>query len=395
MYILCGIKHYYKRYHSKQKRKGNIMTDENSIELLKTLTETPGVSGYEDPVRKKLAEYLMPLSSELLEDRLGSLIAIKAGATEDGPKIMLAAHMDEVGLMVTRITDAGFIKFQKLGGWWDPVLLDQRVQLYTSKQMVTGVIGAKAPHILTPEEKTQPATINSMFIDIGASSKEDVEKLGIRSGDPAVPDSQFGMCGNFRTFMGKALDDRVGCAMIVELFRELKATRLAETIYGVLTVQEEVGIRGAGTSVSVVRPDLAIVLDITVATDTPDISVSDVVSMTGLGKGPVICFYDASMIPHIPLRDFVVRVAEENHIPYQIEIMPGGGTDAGKIHLYRQGVPSIVVGIPVRYIHDHVGIANMDDYHNAIKLTLTLIKMLDADTVESITRNASIPNRVE
>lgn len=352
------------------------MFKEQSIELLRNLTEAPGVSGYESPIRKIISDYLSPYASEIQTDNLGSLIASRKGDREE-PKIMLVSHMDEVGLMVTKITDEGFIKFQKLGAWWDPVLLDQKVQILTSSNKITGVIGAKAPHILTPEEKKQPITINSMFIDIGASSKEEVENLRIRSGDPIVPYSQFEMCTNSKSFMSKGLDDRAGCAMIIEIFRELDKYSHSGTIYGVMTVQEEIGLRGAGTSVSVVKPDLAIVLDVTVATDTPDISVSDVVSKTYLGKGPIVCFYDASMIPHIPFRDLVIDTAEENNIPYQIEIMPGGGTDAGKIHVYRQGVPSIVIGIPVRYIHDHIGIANLDDYHNAMRLVLALIKRLD------------------
>lgn len=252
------------------------------------------------------------------------------------------------------------------------------------KQKITGVIGAKAPHILSPEEKNKPVTINSMFIDIEAFNKEEVEFLGIRSGDPVVPYSQFEMCFNSKQFMGKALDDRVGCAMIIEILNELNQYNHSGTVYGVMTVQEEIGIRGAGTSVSVIKPDLAIILDVTVATDTPDIPVDDVVSKTYLGKGPVICFFDASMIPHIPFRDFVTNTADECNIPYQIEIMPGGGTDAGKIHVYHQGVPSIVIGIPVRYIHDHIGIANIDDYHNALKLVIKLIEKLDVNTVRML-----------
>ncbi|MDF3003033.1 MAG: ysdC [Bacillota bacterium] len=365
--------------------------DERSIDLLKALSEESGVSGYEMPIRNLLTEYLRPLSDELLEDHLGSLAAKIAGREQE-LKIMLAAHMDEVGLMVTKITDEGFIKFLKLGGWWDPVLLNQKVQIYNSARTVTGIIGAKAPHILTAEEKKQPVTINSLFIDIGAGSKDEVEALGIRSGDPVVPFSTFEMCESFRCFRGKALDDRIGCSMLIEIFRELHATPVPGTVYGVMTVQEEVGIRGAGTSVSVVKPDLAIVLDVTVATDTPNISPGDVVSKTALGKGPVICFYDASMIPHIPFRDFVVNTAEENQIPYQIELMPGGGTDAGKIHLYRQGVPSIVIGVPVRYIHDHYGIANLDDYHNALKLVLALLNQIDSETFRAIISNHSDGN---
>lgn len=295
--------------------------------------------------------------------------------------------MDEVGFMVTKITDEGFIKFQELGGWWNQVLLSQKVEILTSSGKITGVIGAKAPHILTTEEMKQPVKIKSTFIDIGVTSKEEAERIGIRPGDPIVPYSQFEMCKNYKSFMSKALDDRVGCAMIVEIFRELNNCDHHGTIYGVMTVHEEVGLRGAATSVSVVKPDLAIILDVTVATDTPDISDNDVATKTYIGKGPIVGFYDASMIPHIPFRDLVASTARDHNIPFQIEIMPGGGTDAGKIHVYRQGVPSIVVGIPVRYIHDHIGIAHLDDYHHAIELILELIKKLDTNAVNALKDN--------
>lgn len=359
---------------------------ENSIELLKTLTETPGVSGYEAPIRKVLAGYLAPLSSQLETDKLGSLIAVKEGNSAD-PKIMLAAHMDEVGFMVTQITEEGYIKFQDLGGWWGQVLLDQRLEILASGGRVIGVIGAKAPHILTAEELKQPVKMKNMFIDVGATSKEETEKMGIKQGDPIVPYSPFMMCKNSKTFMAKALDDRAGCAMLVELFQRIKEIDHSNAIYGVMTVQEEVGLRGAATSVDVVKPDLAIVVDVTVATDTPGIGDNDVATKTYLGKGPVIGFYDASMIPHIPFRDLVVQTAVENNIPYQVEVMSGGGTDAGKIHVFRQGVPSVVIGIPVRYIHSHVGLAHLDDYQNAVELITALVKKIDSETLNEVQDN--------
>ncbi len=359
---------------------------ENSIQILKTLTETPGVSGYEAPIRKVLADYLAPLSTQLKTDKLGSLIAIKEGKSTD-PKIMLAAHMDEVGLMVTQITDAGYIKFQDLGGWWSQVLLDQRLEILTSGGKVMGVIGAKAPHILTEEELRQPIKLKNMFIDVGATSREEAEKMGIRQGDPIVPYSSFIMCKNYKTFMAKALDNRAGCAILVELFQRIKEVDHPNTIYSVMTVQEEVGLRGAATSVDVVKPDLAIVVDVTVATDTPGIDDNDVATRTYLGKGPVIGFYDASMIPHIPFRDLVVQTAVENNIPYQVEVMSGGGTDAGKIHVYRQGVPSVVIGIPVRCIHSHVGLAHLDDYQNSVELISALVKKIDLKTLIELLDN--------
>ncbi len=360
--------------------------EETTQELLKTLTETPGVSGFETPIRKVLRGYLEPLAEELHTDHLGSLVAVKKGTSEE-PKLMIAAHMDEVGFLVTRVTADGFVKFQPLGGWWEQVLLAQRVEILTEKGRVIGVIGAKSPHILTAEERAKPVKISAMYIDVGSTSREETEQSGVRQGNPVVPSSSFHLCANGKTFMARALDDRVGCALVVELFRELKKVQHPNSVYGVMTVQEEVGLRGAATSVDVVRPDLALVIDVSVATDTPGIGENAVAIRTQLGKGPVIGFYDASMIPHTPFRDLVVRTAQENDIPYQVDVMPGGGTDAGKIHLFRQGVPSVVIGIPVRYIHDHTGMAHLDDYRNALRLITALARSLDAAVLEGLLRN--------
>lgn len=359
---------------------------EKTIDMLKTLTETPGVSGFEAPIRKVLKEYLSPLATELTTDHLGSLVAIKKGAGDE-PKVMIAAHMDEVGFLITRVTDDGFIKFQPLGGWWEQVLLAQRVEILTGKGRVIGVIGAKSPHVLTFEERAKPVKISTMYIDIGSISKEETEQAGVKQGDSAVPYSTFRLCENGKSIMARALDDRVGCALVVELFQELKEIQHHGTIYGVMTVQEEVGLRGATTSVDVVRPDLALVVDVSVATDTPGAGENDVAPRTHLGKGPVIGFYDASMIPHTPFRNLVVGIAEENNIPYQIDVMAGGGTDAGKIHLFRQGVPSVVIGIPVRYIHDHTGVAHLDDYQNALRLLVALARVIDRETLARLEDN--------
>jgi endoglucanase len=359
------------------------MTKEQSLKLLKTLTEAFGVSGFEAPVRTVVGDLLAPLSTGMQTDNMGSLIASKTGF-EECPKLLLAAHLDEVGFMVTRITDGGFIKFQQLGGWWSQVLPDQRVEIRTANGSVAGVIGAKPPHILSKEEAGKTVKLRSMYVDVGATCREEAEKAGVRVGDPIVPCSRFEVCKNGKSFMGKALDDRAGCAMIVEVFRELDGRSFPGNLYGVMTVQEEVGLRGAATSVTVVKPDVAVVLDVTVATDTPNVGEDEATTRTGLGKGPVVGFYDATMIPNIALRDLVASMDGEAGIPFQAEVMPGGGTDAGKIHIYRQGVPSIVVGIPVRYIHSHVGIAHLDDYANGVELVLALVNKLDRDTVDSL-----------
>ena len=354
-----------------------------SIETLKTLTETPGVSGFETPVRKVLNDFLSPLSSHITTDRLGSLIAVREG-TGSGPKIMLAAHMDEVGFMVSQITEEGYLKFQELGGWWEQVLLGQRVEVLTSSGRITGVIGAKAPHILTPEEKKQPVKMKAMYVDVGSTGQEETQMIGIKPGDPVVPFSPFVLCKGEKTVMAKALDDRAGCAIVIDVFRGIRDFDYPGTLHGVMTVQEEVGLRGASTSVDAVDPDLAIVVDVAVATDTPGLSDTDVSTRTYLGKGPIIGFYDASMIPHLLLRDLVTSIAADNSIPYQVAVMSAGGTDAGKIHLYHKGVPSVVIGMPVRYIHSHVGVAHLEDYSKAVELILAVVRSVNAEALNNL-----------
>lgn len=355
----------------------------SSIDLLRNITETPGVSGFESPIRSALTSYLSPLAGRMQVDKLGSLIAQKPGS-QTQPRIMLASHMDEVGLMVTQITKEGFLKFQPLGGWWEQVLLGQRVEILSAGGKIPGVIGAKAPHILQEEERKQPVKIGAMFIDVGSASKEETEEMGIIPGDPVVPFSPFTVCQNPRVVMAKALDDRAGCAVLVEVAQKLSAVDHPNQVYTAMTVQEEVGLRGANTSVDMIKPDVAIVVDVSVATDTPGIGENDVPVKTHLGKGPVVGFYDASMIPHLHLRDYVVKTCMDNGIPYQVDIMPGGGTDAGRIHISSRGVPSVVIGIPVRYIHSHVGLAHMDDYENAAKLITALVMGLNSETLTGL-----------
>ena len=269
-------------------------------------------------------------------------------------------------------------------------MLDQRVDILTDHGPVPGVIGSKAPHILTKDDLKNPIKIKNMFIDVGSTRLEETKGMGIRQGDPIVPHSSFTMSENNKSFFAKALDNRLGCAIVVELFKKLDKYDHPNTFYGVMTVQEEVGLRGAATSVEVVKPDLAVVIDVTVATDTPGIENNDVPTMVYMGKGPVICFFDATMIPQIPFRDLICKTARDNNIPYQIEFMSGGGTDAGKIHLYRHGVPTIVVGVAVRYIHDHVGIAHLDDYQNTIDLIYHTLKEIDDNKLNKLIDNLTL-----
>lgn len=351
-----------------------------TLTMLKELTDAPGVSGFEAPVRQVMRRYLEPLST-IITDNIGSIAGQKVGQA-DGPKVMLAGHLDEIGFMVTRITDDGYLKFQTLGGWWEQVMLAQRVEVYTRSGPVLGVIGSKPPHILTPEERKRVYERREMYIDIGASSREEAESFGVRPGDPIVPYSEFALMKNPKLMMAKAWDNRFGCALAIEVVRQLQEQAHPNQVYAVGTVQEEVGLRGAVTTTNLIQPDIGLALDTGIAGDTPGVGPDDAASK--LGHGPVVLLYDGSMIPHVGLRDLVIDTAETNDIPFQFDKIAGGGTDAGKIHLFGAGVPSLVIGVPVRYIHTHTAIMHRDDFENAAKLLVAVIKRLDQDTVEQL-----------
>lgn len=349
--------------------------------LLKEITEAPGVPGYEGEVRAVIRRHLEEITT-IEQDKMGSIICKKVGLA-DSPKVMLAGHMDEIGFMVKLITKEGFIKFVPLGGWWDQVVLAQRVAIKTAQGDVFGVTGAKPPHLLPPEERKKMVPKKDMYIDIGASSEEEVKERGIRPGDPVIPISDFAILANRKTYMAKAWDDRVGCALFVQAIQRLTQEPHPNTVYGVGTVQEEVGLRGAKTSAHIVSPDVAIILEVDIAGDVPGIEPEE--SAIKLGKGPSLLVYDARMIPNLKLRDMVIETAKELEIPLQFSAMEGGATDGGMIHIHAEGVPAVVIGVPTRHIHSHVGILHRDDYDNALKLVVALIKKLDQTAVRELT----------
>ena len=352
-----------------------------TLELLKELTEVNGIPGYEAQVRKVVRKHLEPLG-ELSQDKIGSVICKAEGSTES-PAVMLAGHMDEIGFMVKHITKEGFLYFLPLGGWFDQVLLSQRVVIKTSKGEVVGVIGAKPPHMLTAEQRKKVVKKQEMYIDIGATSKKEVEEAGVRPGDPVIPRADFVSLANGKTYLSKAFDDRVGVALMISSLQALKDGEHPNTIFGVATVQEEVGVRGATTSVRAVDPDVAIVLESDIAGDVPGIKPEE--STVKLGKGPTVLIYDARMIPNIILRDFLMDTAKELEVPVQVSYVEGGATDGSAIHLHKTGVPTIVIGVAARHIHSDSSIIHRDDYDNAVKLLVEIIKRLDMETVAGFT----------
>jgi len=347
-------------------------------DFLKELVETHGVSGFESEVAKVMEKRLKGVGT-MTKDRLGSFICEKKGDAS-GPRVMLAGHLDEIGFMVKSITKDGFVKFMQLGGWWGHVVLAQRLIIKTRKGDVIGVVGSKPPHELKDDERKKVLELKDMYIDVGATSDFDVKKrLDIQPGDPIVPDSSFTVMANPDLLLAKAWDNRVGCALAAETALALKGVKHPNTLLAVATVQEEVGLRGAQTSAFKTKPDVAIALDVGIAHDTP--GTDDDVH---LGKGPLVVILDATSIPNRKLLDLVLDTAKKMRIPLQFEAVERGGTDAGKIHMVHEGVPSISMGVASRYIHSHVSIISRKDFDQTVKLLAALVKRLDRKTVDGL-----------
>jgi putative aminopeptidase FrvX len=343
-------------------------------QLLKELTEAHGVPGHEVDIRNLVRRYLEPLG-KVEQDGIGSLACRHGDA---GPRVMLAAHLDEIGFMVTHITLEGFIRFLPLGGWFDQVLLGQRVIVKTYKGDLPGVIGAKPPHLISQEERSKVVEKKDMYIDIGATCKADLEEAGVRLGDPVVPDSSFKSLMNGKA---KAFDDRVGLGVMIETMIHFSQNTHPNILCGAATSMEEVGLRGAKTSAGLVDPDVAIILETEICGDVPGIKPEE--SSVELGGGPVLVLLEARMIPSLKFRNFVIDTAAERGIPLQYSAGLGGSTDGGQVHLHGTGVPTIVLGVPARHIHSHAGMIHRDDFDKTLQLVLALVQKLDEKTVKS------------
>ncbi len=357
--------------------------DEDTISFFSRFTEAFGPSGFEIEPLKMLKERYSPYADEILSDKLGSLILVKRGSSER-PKIMASGHSDEIGFIIVSIEDNGFLKFEPLGGWVPTTLPAHRVIIRSKKGDYVGVITSKPPHLMTPEERKKPIEFKDLYIDVGAKNKDQIKEMGIRIGDPVAPLAPFEVLRGGKAWLGKAFDDRVGAFIVMETLKRLKEGRIdhPNSYYAVTTVQEEVGLRGAETAADVVDPDLFIAVDVDIAGDSPGVSSYEAPSK--MGEGVSILTWDKSMVPNARLKEFVIEVAEEENIPYQLSAVKGG-TDAGKVHLHKYGVPSIVLGIPTRHIHSHSSIMSPDDVEAALRLMVALIKRLDERTVRGFT----------
>ena len=334
------------------------------MELLKKLCETPGISGYEERIQKVIKEELGKVTDEVKIDKLGNIIGIKktkkAMSNSLPKKVMLAAHMDEIGFMISFIDKDGFLRFAPVGGFDPRTLIAQRVVVHGVKD-IGGVIGSKPIHILEEEEKKKATKIKDLFIDVGLK-KEEVSKI-VKPGDFVTLDRDFKELNN-KIITAKALDDRVGVYVMIEALKRIKSCYV--DIYAVATVQEEVGLRGATVSSFSVEPDLGIALDVTIASDLPGTKEEEMV--TNLGGGTAISLMDSHTISNKKLVDFLRKIAEENKIKYQTDILLGGGTDAGAIQRSKSGVPVCTVSIPTRYVHSVVEMCHKEDIESSIKL---------------------------
>ncbi|WEG73544.1 M42 family metallopeptidase [Vagococcus intermedius] len=350
--------------------------------FLKELTDARAVPGNEEEVREIFKKYATPYADKMMYDGLGGVVAKHAGE-KDGPRVLIMGHMDEVGFMVTQITEKGFLKFQTLGGWWGQVMLAQQVTIKTTAgKLIHGVIGCKPPHVLSADVRNKPYDVAEMFIDIGATSEEEAMEWGIRPGDMVTPHTEYRRLNDSKFLLAKAWDNRIGTAVSLKVLENLAKEGHPNILFAGSNVQEEVGLRGAKTSTNLTKPDIAFALDTGTAGDTPGMTPKE--SMSELGKGPQIIIFDASMIPHRKLRDFVIDVADELEIPYQLEVIPGGGTDAGSQHVANNGVPSLAITVATRYLHSHTSVIHEDDYLNTVKLVTEVVRRLDKDTVAKL-----------
>ena len=354
---------------------------QTAISLLQELTEAHAVSGHEDEVRAIFVDELEDCGT-LSADRNGSVFC-ETGTS--GPRVMVTGHMDEVGFMVQNITPDGFIQFVAIGGWWEHNLLSQRVEILTrSGDKILGVVASRPPHFLPEAQRRQVMTIDQLFIDIGAESAiEARDTFGVALGDPIAPVSPFTALSCDDLFMAKAFDNRVGMAGTIQAGQILSQSPHPNRLILCGTVQEEVGLRGARTAAYHAKPDVAIVLEGPPADDTPGFARSE--CQGRLGGGVQIRMFDPTAIANPRLARLAIETARAEGIPHQVTVRRTGGTDAGSFHLANDGIPSLVLGVPARYIHSHNAIIDVNDYLHLLTLTIALVRRLDAETVTQLT----------
>jgi putative aminopeptidase FrvX len=338
--------------------------------LLKRISETPGAPGFETQIRNLISKEIEGLVDEMFIDSMGSLIGVRKG--REGKRVMVAAHMDEISFIVTHIDDEGFIRFHPLGGFDPKTLTAQRVIVH-GREDIMGVMGSKPVHLMSPEEKNKMPQIRDYFIDTGRNP-EDVKRL-IDVGDAITRERELIMMGD--CINGKSLDNRLSVYILIEVLKSLKGKQIPYDFYAAFTVQEEVGLRGAFNAAGHIDPDFGIGLDVTIAFDTPGAQPFEMV--TRLGKGTAIKILDGSIICDSRMISFMKATSQKHQIPYQLEILPAGGTDTGAIQ--RQGNKGSIAGaisIPLRHVHQSIEMAHSADIIASIDLLVATVTELDS-----------------
>lgn len=356
------------------------------IQLLKALSEADGIGWREKEVSRIVKAYTQPYVDDLFYDALGSLILVKKSTQKNAPKVMLSAHMDEVGFMVKEITDAGYLKLLPVGGWWGHVMPAQEMRVTTvSGEKFVGVIGSRAPHGMPTDEKNKVIPANRFYLDLGVASAEAAKDLGIAIGDMVTPHTMFREMNDPDFLLGKAWDDRVCVAACIEVMKNLASSELAVDVYFAATTQEEVGIRGARTAAHQIKPDLAIALDVTTAEDT----LFDQGGLT-LGGGTVLSVLDSLTIGNPGLVAKMEELAFEQQLSLRHDFMTVGGTDACNIHKAMKGIPTMTLSIPTRYMHSSRLVIHKEDYRQTIHLLCAFLNVLSASDIREFKESAGV-----
>ncbi len=360
--------------------------------LLQRLVDAPGPPGAEEAVRAIMVGEMKPLSTEPIRyDGMGDVIAQQGSTSKDhgGPRVMIDAHMDELGGMVRRVTPNGFLTMQMLGGWLDQALVDQRWIVIGSKGPVHAVTGIRDIHVLPAEERTRVFARDQMYLDVGAKDAAEAAGMGVEAGDPVVPDAPFTVMNGSDNYLGKGWDDRIGCAVLVEAMRRTAKMPHANQLFYVATVQEEVGLRGARAATQTVKPDIGIAIEGGITGDTSGARPEE--TQVKLGAGPGLFLYDSSTIANRKMVALVKGTAKEKGVPLQLDLVQGYGDDSAEMQTASGGAPTVNLVVPVRYTHAHNGIVNRKDFDRMVDLVVDLLVRMDAKTVEGLRDFAPAP----
>jgi putative aminopeptidase FrvX len=352
---------------------------DRTVALLQQLTDTAGPPGFEEPIRKVMVDLMRPLAASVTFDGLGSIIATQGS---DGPRVMVDAHMDELGGMIRRVTPRGLLTMQMLGGWLDQALVDQRWIILGSKGPVRAVTGIRDVHVVPADERTRVYSRDSLFLDVGAATDAEVAAMGISPGDPVVPDAPFTVLNGTGNYLAKGWDDRVGCGVIIEAMRRLATLPHPNQIVWSITTQEEVGLRGAEAAAAVVKPAIAIAIEGGITGDVFPGRAEE--TQAKLGAGPGIFLFDSSALPNRKLTQLVKQTAAAKKLPLQTDLVQGYGDDSAELQRSNGGVPTVNLVVPIRYTHAHNGIMNRRDFDQMVDLLVALLQQLDKATVDSI-----------